>query len=138
MKSPFPLPLPRIPPHKISECTLAKHNNHPTFLFQNHSGLSGSTYSHQPSVTCHYYPHSTMSRPASKDDSFELYNLRVEVVCPPNERILCGAKNGDYFTLQGEMLYLPPGQGFSIYSLCKSSPFCPPRSRLHHSLHSQL
>lgn len=54
------------------------------------------------------------------DDSFELYDLRVEVVCPPGERILCGAKEGDYFTLQGEMLYLPPGQGISIYSLCMS------------------
>lgn len=54
---------------------------------------------------------------AKADDSFELYDLRVEVVCPPDERILCGAKNGDHFTLQGEMLHLSPGQGFSIYSL---------------------
>ena len=51
------------------------------------------------------------------DDTFELYDLRVEVICPPNERILCGAKDGDYFTLEGEMLKLPPGQGISIYSL---------------------
>ena len=51
------------------------------------------------------------------DDSFQLYDLRVEVICPPGERIMCGAKIGDYFTLEGEMLHLPPGQGFSIYSL---------------------
>ena len=51
------------------------------------------------------------------DDTFELYDLRVEIVCPPNERILCGAKDGDYFLLEGEMLKLPPGQGISIYSL---------------------
>ena len=57
------------------------------------------------------------------DDSFQLYDLRVEVVCPPNERILCGAKLGDHFTLQGEMLHLPPGQGFSIYSLGKYENF---------------
>ena len=57
------------------------------------------------------------------DDSFELYDLKVEVVCPPGTRILCGAKAGDYFTLQGEMLYLPPGQGISIYSLCEQHPF---------------
>ncbi|KAF8262534.1 hypothetical protein EI94DRAFT_1743305 [Lactarius quietus] len=49
--------------------------------------------------------------------TFDLYDLRVEVVCPPDARILCGASPGDYFTLQGEMLYLPPGQGFSIYSI---------------------
>jgi uncharacterized repeat protein (TIGR04076 family) len=51
------------------------------------------------------------------DGSFQLYDLRVEVVCPPEKRILCGAKEGDYFTLQGEMLHLPPNQGISIYSL---------------------
>lgn len=54
---------------------------------------------------------------ADKDDSFQLFDLRVEVVCPPGKRILCGAKEGDYFNLQGEMLYLPPNQGISIYSL---------------------
>lgn len=55
------------------------------------------------------------------DDAFELYDLRVEVICPPGERIMCGAKTGDYFTLEGEMLHLPPGQGFSIYSLGMSA-----------------
>lgn len=58
------------------------------------------------------------------DDSFELYNLRVEVVCPDGhpkgQKLICGAKEGDYFTLEGEMMYLPPGQGISIYSLGKS------------------
>ena len=57
------------------------------------------------------------------DDKFELYDLRVEVVCPPGKRILCGAKAGDYFTLKGEMLELPPNQGISIYSLCKTLSF---------------
>lgn len=57
------------------------------------------------------------SQPAATEDSFELYDLRVEVVCPPGERIMCGAKEGDYFTLEGEMMYLPAGQGISVYSL---------------------
>ena len=60
---------------------------------------------------------STQTSSVPTDDSFELYDLRVEVVCPPGKRIMCGAKEGDHFTLQGEMLYLPPGQGISIYSL---------------------
>lgn len=60
-----------------------------------------------------------MAAPPIKDDTFTLHDLRVTVVCPPGERILCGAKEGDYFTLEGEMLYLPPGQGISIYSLGK-------------------
>ena len=63
----------------------------------------------------------TVSQPSEKevvqDDVFQLYDLRVEVVCPPGARIMCGAKEGDYFTLEGEMLYLPPDQGISIYSL---------------------
>lgn len=54
------------------------------------------------------------------DDTFELYDLRVEVVIPEGKRIMCGAKEGDHFLLEGEMLRLPPGQGFSIYSLGKT------------------
>jgi uncharacterized repeat protein (TIGR04076 family) len=54
---------------------------------------------------------------AGATDEFELYDLHVEVICPPGERIYCGAKPGDHFLLQGEMLHLPEGQGFSIYSL---------------------
>ncbi|KAF4612801.1 hypothetical protein D9613_011845 [Agrocybe pediades] len=63
------------------------------------------------------------------DDSFELYDLRVEVICPPGERILCGAKPGDYFTLQREMLYLPAGQGISIYSLAAVLPLLAAKQR---------
>jgi len=61
----------------------------------------------------------TLSDIASEtaDDTFTLYDLRVEVICPPGARIMCGAKPGDHFTLEGEMLRLPDGQGFSIYSL---------------------
>jgi hypothetical protein len=54
---------------------------------------------------------------SAKEDSFQLYDLRVEVVCPLGERILCGAKEGDYFTVRGEMLHLPNDQGISFYSL---------------------
>lgn len=60
-----------------------------------------------------------MSASDKHDDTFQLYDLRVEVVCPEGQRILCGAREGDYFTLQGEMMYLPVGQGISLYSLGK-------------------
>lgn len=56
-------------------------------------------------------------------DAFQLYDLRVEVICPEGKRILCGAKQGDYFTLKGEMMHLPEGQGISIYSLGAFSSF---------------
>jgi hypothetical protein len=60
-----------------------------------------------------------MTESSSAADEFQLFDLRVEVVCPPGKRIMCGAQAGDHFMLQGEMLYLPPGQGISLYSLCE-------------------
>ena len=67
--------------------------------------------------------------PASPDDSFELYDLRVDVVAPAGARLYCGAKPGDYFELRGEMLHLPEGQGFSIYSLAAVLPFLAAKQR---------
>ncbi len=63
-------------------------------------------------------------------EGFELYDLRVEVVGPPDRTIYCGAKLGDYFELQGELLRLPPGQGFSIYSLAALLPLLPAKQRI--------
>ena len=68
-----------------------------------------------------------MEKPQS--DSFELYDLRVEVTAPEGRKIYCGAKPGDYFELRGEMLHLPPGQGFSIYSLAALLPLLPAKQR---------
>jgi uncharacterized repeat protein (TIGR04076 family) len=66
------------------------------------------------------------------DDSFELYDLRVEVVAQDGKRVYCGAKPGDHFELRGEMLHLPPGQGFSIYSLAALLPLLPAKQRATH------
>ena len=65
----------------------------------------------------------------SADDFFELFDLRVDVVVPPGARVLCGAKPGDHFVLHGEMLHLPPGQGFSIYSLAAVLPLLAAKQR---------
>ena len=67
-----------------------------------------------------------------RDDSFELYDLRVEVTAPAGGPIYCGAKVGDHFELRGEMLHLPPGQGFSIYSLAAVLPLLPAKQRPTH------
>lgn len=61
--------------------------------------------------------------------AFELYDLRVEVVVPPDAPIYCGAAPGDHFDLHGEMLILPAGQGFSIYSLAALLPLLPAKQR---------
>jgi uncharacterized repeat protein (TIGR04076 family) len=69
----------------------------------------------------------------SDDDSFELYDLRVEAVVPPGAKIYCGAREGDYFELRGEMLTLPPGQGFSVYSIASVLPFLAAKQRPTHA-----
>lgn len=69
---------------------------------------------------------------AERDDGFELYDLRVEAVVPDGAKIYCGAKPGDHFELRGEMLYLPAGQGFSIYSLASVLPLLAAKQRPTH------
>ena len=66
------------------------------------------------------------------DDSFELYDLRVEVVAPPGARLFCSAQPGDWFELRGENLFLPEGQGFSIYSLAAVLPLLAAKQRPTH------
>ena len=68
----------------------------------------------------------------ARDDSFELYDLRVEVIAPEGGPIYCGAKPGDYFEMRGEMIHFPPGQGFSIYSLAALLPLLPAKQRPTH------
>jgi uncharacterized repeat protein (TIGR04076 family) len=67
---------------------------------------------------------------SSPQDGFTLFDLRVEVVGPADAKIYCGAKLGDYFELHGEMLKLPPGQGFSLYSLAALLPLLPAKQRV--------
>jgi uncharacterized repeat protein (TIGR04076 family) len=66
------------------------------------------------------------------DDAFELWDLKVEVVAPPGAKLWCGAQPGDHFELRGEMLHLPPGQGFSIYSLGAILPLLAAKQRPTH------
>jgi len=72
---------------------------------------------------------SETDRAAGSDGAFELYDLRVEVVAPEGAKLYCSAKAGDYFELRGESLFLPPGQGFSIYSLAALMPLLPAKQR---------
>lgn len=64
------------------------------------------------------------------DDGFELYDLKVEVVAPPGAKLWCSARAGDWFELRGENLYLPEGQGFSIYSLAAVLPLLAAKQRV--------
>lgn len=66
------------------------------------------------------------------DDHFDLWDLRIEVTAPEGGAIYCNATPGDWFELRGEMLYLPPGQGFSIYSLAAVLPLLAAKQRDTH------
>ncbi|MDP1569645.1 MAG: TIGR04076 family protein [Vicinamibacterales bacterium] len=67
-----------------------------------------------------------MARP--RDDRFELYDLRVEVVAG-DRPMVCGHRVGDWFEVRGENLTLPPGQAFSIYALAALLPLLPAKQR---------
>lgn len=69
---------------------------------------------------------------SAEDDGFELYDLRVEALVPADRPIYCGAAAGDYFELRGEMLTLPAGQGFSIYSIAAVLPLLAAKQRATH------
>jgi uncharacterized repeat protein (TIGR04076 family) len=68
------------------------------------------------------------------EDGFDLWDLKVEVVAPEGARLWCGAQLGDHFELRGEMLHLPPGQGFSIYSLAAVLPLLAAKQRPAHPM----
>jgi uncharacterized repeat protein (TIGR04076 family) len=68
------------------------------------------------------------------EDEFDLWDLKVEVVAPPGAKLWCGAEPGDFFEVRGEMLHLPPGQGFSIYSLAAVLPLLAAKQRPTHPM----
>ncbi len=63
-------------------------------------------------------------------DTFELYDLRVEVVAPEGARLLCGQKVGDSFEAHGELLHFKPDQPFSLYALAAVLPLLPAKQRV--------
>jgi uncharacterized repeat protein (TIGR04076 family) len=70
---------------------------------------------------------------SNEEDGFELWDLRVEAIVPTGAKAYCGARDGDYFELRGEMLTLPPGQGFSIYSIAAVLPLLAAKQRPTHA-----
>ena len=68
---------------------------------------------------------------SDRDDTFHLYDLRVEVVAT-DRPMVCGHRAGDWLELRGENLTLPAGQSFSIYALAALLPILPAKQRLTH------
>lgn len=65
---------------------------------------------------------------SNRDDSFTLYDLRVEVVAT-DRPMVCNHQAGEYFELSGENLSLPAGQTFPIYPLAALLPLLPAKQR---------
>ena len=65
------------------------------------------------------------------DDSFTLYNLRVEI-CDRSSNIIGKHKIGDFFEVIGEDIFIPEGQGFSLYALASLAPLIPANERQDH------
>ena len=72
---------------------------------------------------------SIMPDAPAPDDTFTLYDLRVEVVAT-DRPMVCGHRAGDVFTVEGEMLRFPAGQGFPLYSLAALLPILPAKQRM--------
>jgi uncharacterized repeat protein (TIGR04076 family) len=71
-------------------------------------------------------------RSESRDDSFVLYDLKVEVVAS-DRPMICNHKAGDFFELKGENLSFPPGQTFALYPLAALLPLLPAKQRVTHA-----
>jgi len=68
-----------------------------------------------------------MKRPT--DDSFELFDLRVEVLNDGKRPMVCNHPEGSYFEVSGENLILPQGATFPIYCLAAIIPLLPAKQR---------
>jgi uncharacterized repeat protein (TIGR04076 family) len=66
------------------------------------------------------------------DDTFELFDLRVEVVAT-DRPMVCGHRAGDWFEVRGENLTFVAGQSFSMYSLAALLPLLPAKQRRTHA-----
>ena len=66
-----------------------------------------------------------------RDDFFELFDLRVEVVAT-DRPMVCGHRAGDAFEVRGEDLWFDSGQSFSMYALAALIPLLPAKQRRTH------
>lgn len=73
----------------------------------------------------------TVRDSAPPDDSFSLYDLRVEVVATERPMV-CNHAAGDWFEVVGENLRFPPGQSFPMYPLAAILPLLPAKQRVTH------
>jgi len=76
-------------------------------------------------------PEDTIPPTHAADDSFTLFDLRVDVVAT-DRPMVCNHRAGDWFALVGENLHFPPGQTFPLYPLAALLPLLPAKQRVTH------
>lgn len=64
-----------------------------------------------------------------QNDSFELYDIKVEVANNGIKPMVCNHQDGDYFLLSGENFSLPKNQSFPIYCLAALIPIITVKQR---------
>lgn len=69
---------------------------------------------------------------SSHNDTFELWDLRVEVVGEQNAMV-CSHHCGDHFDVVGENLVFGKNQTFSMYALAAILPLLPAKQRITHA-----
>ena len=67
---------------------------------------------------------------AESDDSFELYDLEIEVLLRPGREFVCGHSAGMAFRVVGEDLIFDGRARFSMYALSALLPYLPAKQRV--------
>lgn len=63
------------------------------------------------------------------NESFELYDLKIEVHQNENKSMICNHKKGSHFFLYGESIVFPKNITFPIYCLASLIPILPVKQR---------
>ncbi|MBE6129368.1 MAG: TIGR04076 family protein [Erysipelotrichaceae bacterium] len=63
------------------------------------------------------------------DDTFELYDLKVETVATERP-FVCSHREGEYFLVEGENLVFPENRTFSMYALSALLPLLAAKQRV--------
>ena len=125
-----------MPPAAISSDTSSTARTPPKSRRRRRARSKGEAVSVRHGRTCVIRVHGRRQRERpgwhdAGDDSFELYDLRVEVVATERPMV-CNHRAGDFFLPSGESLSLPPGQCFPIYPLAALLPLLPAKQRATH------
>lgn len=76
----------------------------------------------------------TVERSERDERTFELYDLRVEIVrVAAGLEEICNHRVGDYFEVEGENIRIPGDRTFSLYALAAVLPLLPAKQRSTHA-----